>query len=59
MISVGSDKNDHFLTLCPGGQLEPPVRDEKVCATKIGHFPKPREPTWTPVNPIDSACCAG
>ena len=30
MIGLGSDKNEHFLKLFPGGRLDPPVSDEIV-----------------------------
>ena len=30
MIGLGSDKNEHFLKLFPGGRLDPPVSDEVV-----------------------------
>ena len=27
-------KNEHFLKLCPEGQLGPPIGDEKVCSLR-------------------------
>ena len=37
--------NEHFLKLCPGGQLGPHISDEKVSLTKNEHFQLSPGPT--------------